>query len=165
MVCTCIIMHMLLLIVMYTRIRYSNVTWPCTLPPHAQVYDLTKEGDLCSLCTEIERQMRVSVQSGKTVTSQPISLTVYGPHLSISNLKRMVLVDLTEIVSVSVMWLCISVQIVTTGMAVNTREDIIKMCRCVVCGDCSVESVVRNSCSSTDSTCRTRTPSSCAYTR
>ena len=49
-------------------------------------------------------------------------------------------------------------------MAVNTREDIIKMCRCVVCVDMySVEGVVSNSCSSTDSTCRIRTPSSCAY--
>ena len=73
--------------------------WEMNIIEHSpQVYDLTKEWDLRSCCTEIERQMRVSVQSGDTVSSQPISLTVFRPYL-----KRMVLVDLPGIISLSVM--------------------------------------------------------------
>ena len=37
--------------------------------------------DVESLRKEVEQRMRASVQAGKTVSSQPISLTVLGPHL------------------------------------------------------------------------------------
>ncbi|XP_065889413.1 dynamin-like GTPase OPA1, mitochondrial [Dysidea avara] len=76
-------------------------------------YDLTKDGELKELRSEIEGRMRASVRGGLTVSSEPISIRVYGPQL-----KRVVLVDLPGIIST-----------VTTGMAADTRESIIRMCK------------------------------------
>ena len=51
---------------------------------------------LKSLRLEIERRMVSSVGSEQTVSSEPVPLTVRGPHM-----KRMVLVDLPGVISVS----------------------------------------------------------------
>lgn len=77
-----------------------------------KIYDLKKDEDLHTLRNEIESRMKTSI-GAQTISSKPIPLTVKGPQL-----KRMVLVDLPGIIST-----------VTTGMAANTREEIIKMCR------------------------------------
>lgn len=74
-------------------------------------YDLSKESELAELRREIENRMRRSVQGGKTVSNQVISLTIQGPGI-----QRMVLVDLPGIIGT-----------VTTELAPDTKECIKNM--------------------------------------
>ncbi|PIK61030.1 hypothetical protein BSL78_02023, partial [Apostichopus japonicus] len=71
-------------------------------------YDLTKESELKALRKEIEMRMKSSVQEGKTISPEVISLSVRGPGI-----QRMVLVDLPGMINT-----------VTTGMAADTKSAI-----------------------------------------
>lgn len=69
-------------------------------------FDLTKEFELKELRREVELRMLRSVERGKTISNEVISMTVQGPGI-----PRMVLVDLPGVINVA-----------TLGMAPETRE-------------------------------------------
>ncbi|XP_040575930.1 dynamin-like GTPase OPA1, mitochondrial [Lepeophtheirus salmonis] len=71
-------------------------------------FDLNNAKDLQDLRNEVEKRMLNSVQFGKTISKNPISMVVQGPGL-----QRMVLVDLPGIIST-----------ITTGMDPSSKEQI-----------------------------------------
>ncbi|KAI0989796.1 hypothetical protein GJ496_009520 [Pomphorhynchus laevis] len=76
-------------------------------------YDLTSEQEQKELRDEIEKQMKMAVKSGETISGKVISLNVKGPGL-----QRMVLIDLPGIISTE-----------TQGMATNTKRAIYNLAK------------------------------------